>query len=320
MVLGTFNYLEQRTESSLYRNGKVLIRRNLDGSDSGLDGVHPEAYAVEVINAREQTGPQARTCEANGFELLHAPLRDEALDFFSHDQVVHHYYRDCERLVAESTGAQVYAFDHNVRSAQGKSSKRRIDGGQEIQGPAKMVHGDYTLFSAPQRLQDLAQPPKVNDTYQQLLPAGQSLISEAVVDAVLTQGARFAIINVWRNIAQEPVQTHPLAMCDGMTVAPEDLVVFEIHYADRVGENYFAKHSNAHTFYYYPRMTRDEALLIKQWDSAGALAQSNGQQADATVGDGPCTFSFHSAFDELSAADDAPDRLSIEVRCMVIYA
>ena len=34
--------------------------------------------------------------------------------------------------------------------------------------------------------------------------------------------------------------THPLALCDAQTVEPDDLVVFEIHYADRVGENYFA--------------------------------------------------------------------------------
>ena len=51
---------------------------------------------------------------------------------------------------------------------------------------------------------------------------------------------------------------------------PDDLVVFEIHYADRIGENYFAKHADAHRWYFYPALTRDEALLIKQWDSAEA--------------------------------------------------
>ena len=41
---------------------------------------------------------------------------------------------------------------------------------------------------------------------------------------------RIAIINVWRNIAHEPVAIHPLALCDAQTVRPEDLVVFELHY------------------------------------------------------------------------------------------
>ena len=33
--LGTFRYLQASVESSLYRNGKVLTRRNLDGTDGG---------------------------------------------------------------------------------------------------------------------------------------------------------------------------------------------------------------------------------------------------------------------------------------------
>jgi hypothetical protein len=138
-------------------------------------------------------------------------------------------------------------------------------------------------------------------------------------DRALGEGGRFAIINVWRNIAQEPVATHPLALCDAQSVQPEDLVVFEIHYHDRVGENYFAKSSPAHRWSFYPAMTRDEALLIKQWDSAGPFARSNGDHGDSLDPDAPCSFSFHSAFDDPSAPDDAPDRWSIEVRCIVIY-
>ena len=66
-------------------------------------------------------------------------------------------------------------------------------------------------------------------------------------------------------------------------------------------------------------MTREEALLIKQWDSAGGLARSEGANADAMNLDTPCTFSFHSAFDDPTTAPDAPDRWSIEVRCVVLY-
>ena len=65
-------------------------------------------------------------------------------------------------------------------------------------------------------------------------------------------------------------------------------------------------------------MTRDEALLIKQWDSAGLLATSRGKHPDHES-DGPCTFSFHSAFNDPRTPEDAPDRWSIEVRCVVLY-
>ena len=314
---GRFNYLNAQTESSLLRNGKVLTKRDADGSDGGFIGVNLEPLMVDVIDARD--AQQAKTCERNGFELIDAPLTDSSLDFFDHAAVLQRYYPECERLVSAATGARAYAFDHNLRSAEGKSSNRRISGGQTVQGPAKVVHGDYTLVSAPQRLRDLGEPPKLNDTYRDLVPAGESLIDAAGLASAFAPDGRFAIINVWRNITLDPVQINPLALCDGQTVNSEDLVTFEIHYADRIGENYFAKHAAGHRFYYFPLLTRDEALLIKQWDSAGALARSQGQQPDSSEPDGPCTFSFHSAFDDPAAPADAPDRLSIEVRCMVIY-
>ena len=77
----------------------------------------------------------------------------------------------------------------------------------------------------------------------------------------------------------------------------------------------------SHKWYWYPEMVRDEALLIKQWDSAGELSQSHGRRADAEGSGANCTFSFHSAF-ELPPGmvrDDAPDRESIEVRTIALF-
>ena len=317
---GNLNFLDAHAVPSLYRNGLVLTRRDADGSDAGTEGVNRETHTLDIYNARELPSTMHKNCETHGFELLHRPLDNDKLDFLDHDKVIQNYYPQCEQIAAASTGAQVFAFDHNIRSATGKRSKKRISGGQQVQGPAHMVHGDYTLFSAPQRLKDLTRPPSRNDTLASVLPPGKALLSSALLDSVLKDGKRFAIINVWRSISDEPVQTDPLALCDGQTVEPQDLVVFEIHYQDRVGENYFAKYAQQQRFYCYPEMTRDEAMLIKQWDSFGPLAQSDGKRADASVENAPCTFSFHSAFEDLSVADDAPERWSIEVRCIVIYA
>ena len=205
-----------------------------------------------------------------------------------------------------------------MRSASGKKDKNRIEGGQQVQGPAHVVHGDYTMTSAPQRARDLSKPPKENDTIRAILGEGETLLDADAVEKAINQG-RFGIINLWRNIASEPVATNPLALCDAALVSPEDLVVFEIHYSDRVGENYFAKRSEHHRWLFYPNMTRDEALLIKQWDSSGQLARSKGAEPDTGDGSEPCTFSFHTAFEDPATPDDAPDRWSIEVRCMVLY-
>jgi hypothetical protein len=318
--IGRLNYLDSSVPSSLYRNGRMLLRRNADGSDSAWEGIVYDERQVTVHNARLLDGDQRRTVEKNGFELCFRPVAHPNLDFLDHQDVIQHYYRDCEQLLKEVTGAAtVVAFDHNVRSTDGKQRKQRIRGGQEVQGPARITHGDYTLTSAPERLQRLAQEPCENDTLRSTLATGASLLDPAEVEQAIGEKGRFAIINVWRNIAEEPVATHPLALCDAQTVTPQDLSVFELHYADRVGENYFSKPAPGHAWYYYPAMTRDEAVLIKQWDSAGPLAQSKGQRPDSDDPDAPCTFSFHTAFDDVATPPDAPARWSIEVRCVVIY-
>jgi hypothetical protein len=316
---GLLNYLKASVQHSLYRNGKVLTRRDRDGSDARWEGVDLESRPMPVHDARRLEAAEQRTLASNGFEVLARPLANADIDFFNHDQVVRIYYPQCAEIVREASGAKfAAAFDHNVRSAAGKHSKRRIDGGQQEQGPAHIVHGDYTLTSAPQRLHDLTRPPGANDTLRTVLADGKTLLDEGEVERTLAAG-RFAIINLWRNIAPEPVAIHPLALCDAVSVRPEDLVVFEIHYHDRIGENYFVKHYDGHQWYFYPALTRDEALLIKQWDSAGELARSNGANPDVVSSERLCTFSFHSAFEDPATPPDAPDRWSIEVRCVALY-
>jgi len=317
---GSFMYLDDAAEPSLIRNGKVLTRRDRDGSDAEWKGVNLEPNEMPVTNARTMQGEHKPTLKKNGFELLTRSLPNDDIDFLDNAQVLHNYYPHCEQIILEACGASIVrAFDHNIRSAGGKEAQNRIEGGQQVQGPAHVVHGDYTLTSAPKRLRDLTKPPKENDTIRPILADGESLLDETTVEKAIKTG-RFAIINLWRNIGAEPVATNPLALCDASLVSPEDLVVFEIHYSDRVGENYFAKRSDRHRWMFYPDMTRDEALLIKQWDSSGRLARSQGSQPDDGTGSDPCTFSFHTAFEDPSTPANAPDRWSIEVRCMVLYA
>ena len=292
------------------------MTRDDRGNFVDSEGVATEPHKIVVKDARQLLPKNKMSLTRNGFELLENTV--PSYDFLDHQEVITRYYRDCEDIVAEATGGKVWAFDHNIRSAGGLAEKRRVKGGQDVQGPAHIVHGDYTLRSARDRLTQLTEASSVNDTLRQVVPEGQGLIPKDAANPALNDGGRFAIINVWRNIEAEPVATHPLALCDGQSVQPEDLVVFEIHMPDRVGENYWAKYDEQHLFYCYPAMTRSEALLIKQWDSAGLLAQSGGAKADH-MADGPCTFSFHSAFYDTQTPKDAPDRWSIEVRCMVLY-
>ena len=316
---GFFNYMSSSSQSSLFKNGKVLTRRDITGSDAESVGIELEKYKMDVVNARNSINNKSISLEKQGFELFPSKLKNIDIDFFNNQQIINMYYAECADFIKEVTGAcSVHAFDHNIRSAIGKKSKKMINGGQQVQGPAHIVHGDYTLTSAPARLQQLSNPPGKNDTLRETLGASKSLLSKNVINNILSNG-RYAIINLWRNIVTDPVENNPLALCDASTVSSKDLIVFEIHYADRVGENYFAKHSLKHDWYFYDRMTKNEVLLIKQWDSEGVLATTKGKSSDSDFLKKPCTFSFHSAFEDPNTAEDAPDRWSMEVRCIVIY-
>ena len=191
--------------------------------------------------------------------------------------------------------------------------------GQQVQRPIQLVHGDYTLTSAPQRLRDLAAPPRINDTMRPFLGEGETVIPPELAEEALSETGRFAIINLWRNIHKSsPVLRDPLGFCDAQTIRTKDLVVFELHYTDRIGENYFAHGSERHQWYYFSEMRYDEVVLIKQWDSAGAFASSKGREEDANSSK-PCSLNFHSAFEDPETPPNAPDRRSIEVRCIAIY-
>jgi hypothetical protein len=93
-------------------------------------------------------------------------------------------------------------------------------------------------------------------------------------------------------------------VCDAQTIAPGDLIATDLVYRDRVGEVYSVRYSAAYEWYYYPRLKRDEALLIKTYDS---------------LENGTARFSAHSAFEDPTSSPDASPRESIEVRALVFF-
>ena len=230
-------------------------------------------YRVSIRNARPVAG--AFSLDRQGFGLTR---HDTALPTFHDDDRVRRlYYPEMARLVQAETGAaRVEVFDHNVR-VEG-AADRDADGNR---APVRMVHNDYTAKSGPQRVRDLFD----------------------ATDAEALLKKRFAIVNVWRPIAG-PVETAPLALADARSVAPLELAPLDLVYPDRVGEIYNATFSPTHDWYTFPRMERDEALLIKGYDSAT---------------DGRARFTLHTAFDDPTTPAGAPPRQSIEVRTLAFF-
>ena len=156
-------------------------------------------------------------------------------------------------------------------------------------GAVERVHGDYTHSSGPAMLAELCE--------RGVLPPSAA-------------GRRGAILNVWRNAAYTPVQSKPLAVCDVRSV-PEDshgtyyLVEGGAETSPRrKGENLKLHYAPHHAWWYYPEMTRDEALVF--WTYDGRVPASP-------------AFTLHCAFDEEGTPEDALPRESIIVRCAAIF-
>ena len=292
--------------------------------------------------------------DREGFELHRNDIPEDvlnAIDFRNFKDVVTKYYPEIEKFVKKVTKADhVFCFDHNIRrSAYVEQKNTNI----KTQPPIPQIHTDYTPTSAPRRLLDLTKRPKVNDSYACFRApedADKPLISKELAEKC----KRFCIINVWRSVSDEgPIQQYPLAVCAANTLKyPDDFVVFEIQYQDRIGENWFVRDSGDphHKWFYFPQMAKHEALIFKQWDSEGRVQREvvkelletlekredipirefkqfiektsslNGQ-GNASEGFGD--FCIHSAFqgpdeDKLNV-EDVPARESIEVRLFVLY-
>jgi len=290
------HYQSERVPRSLTSTGRVGTRRDLAGSDGEFFGVDPAPTAVDIEDARGA----GFTLDGNGFCMVgHAW---EHIDYYDNTAILNAYYAEVEALVRRQTGAtRAIAFDHNLRAkgrkqAGGASSMLKGPGASAVQEPliAYGVHNDYTLESAPRRVAQLAQPLGANDTLRARVDAPPPL-APAQLPRLLA--GRWQLVNVWRNVAAEPVARFPLAMVDAASTRLDDLAVFEIRYADRVGENYFARHSPRHRWCYYPQLTRDEAVLIKCWDSYGRDFAPH-QEVVPELATVPATFALHSGFED----------------------
>ncbi len=204
------------------------------------------------------------------------PHETAVRDFYDKDEVRRVYEPEVEALIKRETGAsKVVVFDHTIRAAE-----RGVERGHRA--PVRSVHNDYTEKSGPQRVRELLPPDEAEARLKK----------------------RFVEINVWRNIRRDPVEMAPLGFVDAESIAPRDLAVCDLVYADRTGEIYIGVYNADHRWCYFPRMTREEAVLIKCYDSTK---------------DGRARFSLHSAFDDPNSPANARPRESIETRTFAFF-
>ncbi|MFK4380871.1 CmcJ/NvfI family oxidoreductase [Bradyrhizobium sp. USDA 223] len=151
-----------------------------------------------------------------------------------------------------------------------------------VRGTAGMAHIDYAPISAPM----LA----ARENHVQGLP--------------IRSYSRLMIIQAWRAVSPPP-QDNPLALCDYSTVLDTDILVHD--YISDIGADWkscLLHYSPLHRWYYFPRMTPDELILFKGYDSE---ENCNARAA-------------HTGFDNRRACRDAQPRESMEARFYVYYA
>lgn len=187
------------------------------------------------------------------------------------------YYPEVEALLLKHIpGAhKIVLFDHTIR--------RQKDGAPRQ--PVTRAHVDQTPRAAAERV---------------------TLHIEDKAEAEKLLAGRYRIVNVWKPLSEEPVQSAPLAFASAASVDGADLVPIQHRYPHRTGETMGVKFNPAQKWLYWSGMTGDERLLLKCSDSLGASGKGDVAQ-----------WVPHTAFWDERTPVGARARESIEVRALV---
>ena len=197
------------------------------------------------------------------------------------ERVREYFYPEIVEFLKKTTGAKrVLVFDHTIRTKANAAKPLTDQKNTSQRAPVMLVHCDYTSESGPLRVRQL-----LGDDAEDLL------------------SRRVTFLNVWKPI-HRVVEERPLAMCDVTSTRPEDFFKLHLRYRDRNGENYVMRHSAAHKWWYFPKMTPEQIILLKTYDSET---------------DGRARFVGHSAFEDPTSAPDAPVRESVEIRTIAFF-
>ncbi|KAJ5750194.1 hypothetical protein N7533_007222 [Penicillium manginii] len=219
----------------------------------------------------------AYNLDKDAFQTLSSvPTKTTYSTFDSDTAVRETYYPEVESLLLTSIpGAKkILLFDHTIR--RGKPDAPRQ--------PVNRAHVDQTPRAAADRVRLHVSDPE---------------------EAEKLLAGRYRIVNVWRPLTAEPVQSAPLAFASAQSVDGEDLVPIQHRYPHRTGETMGVKFNPRQEWRYWSGMSRDERLLLKCSDSEGLKGGDVAQWVP------------HTAFWDPRTPDGARLRESIEVRALV---
>lgn len=250
----------------------VSVVRELGQGPDARKGNYVD-HEISVYDGRPIAGDL--TLDKNGFTLTRFPTAVK--DFYNDEEVRSVYYPEMEEIVKQATGcSKVVVFDHTIRVDDENTQADR-----KVRGPVKNMHNDFTRNSASQRVRDLLSPEEANARLNK----------------------RFGSINVWRPIVG-PVETSPLAICGWDTLDETSLIPAERRYQDRIGGVLHLSYHADQRWFYFPRMEREEVVLLKCFDS---------------LEDGTAKWTCHGSFKDPNTPANAKPRESIEIRTLYFF-
>ena len=234
---------------------------------------------ITVRNARHLD--PAPTLESHGFQLVVAPT---SLDLMDTETVRGAFYDECRQLLKRTTGcAEVRGGAHEYRNGFGGQT-----GSLGVKPTPNGSGGAYAM-----------------GIHADMSPAVEDRFAKLVGDE-----RHFESINIWRSANGETVRMMPLAVCDMLSVKPDDIVFGDGQNTGNIKQ--YMKvvdqrliHGPHQRWYYFADIAPDEVLLFRQYDTRQEALNLR------TV--------FHTAVVDPTSPADAPMRYTIEVRMQAIY-
>ncbi|TWX65302.1 hypothetical protein ESZ36_18715 [Colwellia demingiae] len=233
---------------------------------------HVDTRLVEIMNARLLS--QTPSLNSDGFGLA---KNGYVVSNYFDDNVVQTelYPQIIKHLLNETNASQGLVFDHTIRSVEDNLTRK------EKRSPIHTVHNDYVVSSAENRL-------SIELKKNGLNPHNYK---------------KFQFINTWIPLVDEVLDS-PLALGDIRTFQPEQSQKLQVAYPDRIGEIEAFTYNENNRWYFYPRMTSQEQLNFKVFDS----------DINNVISRAP-----HSAFSLPMSHEKSLARISIEVRSIVLF-
>ncbi|MCB1744396.1 MAG: hypothetical protein KDK91_28770, partial [Gammaproteobacteria bacterium] len=229
-------------------------------------------HEVGMYDARPALEAGELGLDRTGFTLVRN--RPVVEDFFDDAAVTRDYHPQMQAIVRELTGAsRVLVYNHLVRTENPTDFNDAY---------SRFVHCDYNVA-------------RIGEMSHELLER-HGLSPQP--------HWRYAWYNTWQPFDHQ-VQQNPLSVINAESLPLADVI--DYYYTGRGRDSLVAApvYSPEHRFYYFPLMSTEELLVMKQMD--------NRQPGRGTI------YCPHTAFDDPSAPEDALPRRSIETRLMAVF-